>query len=877
MTGSPDSADPAQVMAYRSTRLLCFLIPVWMTGGCAIWLSADGLEDYDGDGAPAEGVAGVADCDDFNADIYPGADEICDGIDNNCNGLSDSEDSTLVEGVLFFRDRDEDGLGWAEDERSACEIPSGYVDNDEDCSDDDAEIGAASTWYPDEDKDHFGDENSEGVVACVQPDEDSVPNQGDCDDSDPQFNPGVTEFDCEDEDAQDFNCDGLVGSIDSDGDGFPACEECDDSNPDIHPDAVEVCDGVDNDCSGEPDDNSPEGSTPYFPDRDGDGLANLDEMWMACETFLGWVRTTEEDCDDSSADIGGPSTWYRDQDGDLFGDISDDGLEQCDQPFSHVANHGDCDDSDSGVNPGVVESCSSQFDLNCDGEVGEGDADGDGFSACEDCNDGDSSIFPDAEEVCDGEDNDCQNGPDGADAIDPVEWFLDADGDGYGDSDNSIFGCDMPEGYMANAFDCDDDEASVHPNAAELCDGLNNACSSLPSDEIDNDGDGYVECEIDEDGWDGHEDVGGGGDCDDSDAGVFPTAEEQCNGIDDDCDGQVDEDVTSAGLSWFEDADGDGYGDENGSPLESCTQPSGYVEDSTDCDDSDSAVNPSDNDGDGERDFCRWTAVSSGNAHSCAIDYNGDLHCWGQGESGLNDVCSTITTPPTGGPYIEVSAGMFYTCAIRETGAVECWGCDGAADWVDPPTSFNFTEVHVGPSSVACGVDESKNGHCWGDPSVVMVPLSAEGPYQQLIAGSGFLCFLQEDGLILCESDFGMGDSITLAPGGFHTFITTQFLHACALALDETVACWGQNDNQQTDAPGGTFVDVEAGMEHSCGIDSNGALVCWGCAVSDVGQCDSPEGEFKDLGVGYKHNCAIDTSGLLQCWGQDDEGESTPP
>ncbi len=110
---------------------------------------------------------------------------------------------------------------------------------------------------------------------------------------------------------------------------------------------------------------------------------------------------------------------------------------------------------------------------------------------------------------------------------------------------------------------------------------------------------------VDADG-DGHSsDV----DCDDTDPSVHPNADELCNSLDDDCDGDVDEDAVDA-PTWYSDADGDSWGDPE-APVQACSQPEDAVGDSTDCDDDDTASHPgadevcyddTDNDCDGETD-----------------------------------------------------------------------------------------------------------------------------------------------------------------------------------------------------------------------------------------------------------------------------------
>ena len=90
--------------------------------------------------------------------------------------------------------------------------------------------------------------------------------------------------------------------------------------------------------------------------------------------------------------------------------------------------------------------------------------------------------------------------------------------------------------------------------------------------ETDDDGDGFLSDE----------------DCDDGNADVNPDQTEICDGLDNDCDDEIDEGVTT---TYYEDDDGDGFGDA-ADPIDACAQPSGYVDNQTDCDDRDAEVSP---------------------------------------------------------------------------------------------------------------------------------------------------------------------------------------------------------------------------------------------------------------------------------------------
>jgi len=184
-----------------------------------------------------------------------------------------------------------------------------------------------------------------------------------------------------------------------------------------------------------------------------------------------------------------PVAWYADADGDGFGAGSPT-AQSCVRPGTDVANDGDCDDADAGVNP-------------------------------------------DATERCNGVDDDCDGAIDPGTAADAIPCWTDADGDGYGDPDAPTPACACAGGLADNDDDCDDTLADIHPGAEEvLYDGIDQACDGLAGD-YDADGDGYD--------WDGAKDVEGT-DCDDDDAGVNPGALDLCDdSVDQDCDGRWDE------------------------------------------------------------------------------------------------------------------------------------------------------------------------------------------------------------------------------------------------------------------------------------------------------------------------------------------------
>ena len=429
------------------------------------------VDDFDADGYNVD-----EDCDDNNSQINPGAVEICDGSDNNCDGEID-------EGVteVFFGDGDLDGFGNPEVTIDACEAPTGFV--------------------------------SSGT---------------DCDDNNSDTYPGAVEI-CDEEDN---NCDGSIDEgigqifyIDADGDGFgseeiEACDlriglsaasgDCDDTNSTIAPGAQEECDEVDNDCDGSIDEGV---TTTFYLDSDEDGYGALSQPGEYCSPPVGYVDNStdcndvdslifpgaielcdseDNDCDGDIDEEGSENivTWYADLDGDGYGD-ADSSQESCSQPTNYVLDASDCNDSNNEVSPAESEICNNGKDDNCDGQEDEfgaingsmfyADGDGDGYgdvnismescsqpsgyvSDSTDCNDNDEDTFVGAIETCDSEDNDCDGSID-EDA--GIQYYLDADEDGYGDPVQSQQSCTQPSGYVSNMTDCNDGDVSIAPRLAE--------------------------------------------------------------------------------------------------------------------------------------------------------------------------------------------------------------------------------------------------------------------------------------------------------------------------------------------------------------------------------------------------------------------------
>jgi hypothetical protein len=298
--------------------------------------------------APPWGVEQIGDCNDGNPAVHPGTQETCGGADEDCDGLYDVNDPDLEAlvgaGVWWiYDDADRDGWGRDTTARLSCSSPQNYwsvAGAGGDC-DDNNSARYPRVWASDADGDGRGDPATATSICGAAP-EGLVQNTDDCDDTDPTLYTDLVwyrDFDGDGYGRKAFFYDGCnvqPGRVRVDGD-------CGDQDEAVHPGATEICNGVDDNCTGGESDTT-DGTT-YYRDADGDGAGDPATTKLSCDQPSGWVATAD-DCDDRDDILRPGAQWFADLDGDGLGDKGASPVVSCTPVEATVPNDADCDDAD---------------------------------------------------------------------------------------------------------------------------------------------------------------------------------------------------------------------------------------------------------------------------------------------------------------------------------------------------------------------------------------------------------------------------------------------------------------------------------------------------------------------------------------------------
>jgi alpha-tubulin suppressor-like RCC1 family protein len=307
--------------------------------------------------------------------------------------------------------------------------------------------------------------------------------------------------------------------------------------------------------------------------------------------------------------------------------------------------------------------------------------------------------------------------------------------------------------------------------------------------------------------------------------------------------------------------------------------------------------------------------LSGGAKHTCVINSENKIKCWGQGST--DSACSGTTARECGqaidpeGNFLHVSAGETHTCGINETHAVICWGAGenppsipdagtigntGGSTFPNvgqsaAPQQTAFSQVSAGYTNT-CAVTQGSTVQCWGGDWLGQTSVPADNNFLQVSSGWIHACGLRKTGEVVCwgaqipggcapfcgQSDPPENEFfVQIAAGGYHT---------CGLQSQGRILCWGRNGHGQCNPPeNDLFEQVTTGEQHSCGLRTDGTITCWGAGnenspesqIYNEGQSIAPEGSFVEVSAGGLHTCGLKEDGSVICWGYNSRGQTDVP
>ena len=283
----------------------------------------------------------------------------------------------------------------------------------------------------------------------------------------------------------------------------------------------------------------------------------------------------------------------------------------------------------------------------------------------------------------------------------------------------------------------------------------------------------------------------------------------------------------------------------------------------------------------------RFSDISSGRAHTCALDVEGTAHCWGDDEW-------RQSSPPAGERFVSIASFSTYSCALRADDIAICWGDKFAFEDVEPVLPGKVMTLDSGSSATGlCGLRPDGSAVCFDANYHGQGSPPEGGGFQAISGGTAHTCTLRNDGSAVCwginvepSRGYWIGQAYPPKEERFKAISSGPFA-TCALRIDGTPACWGEGYN--TPEPerrtyesiaNERFTEVTSGYYHSCGLRVDGIPVCWGNLDPkwEYTRLWPPEGErFTSIEAGDDYHLWAQVRRLNGLLGEEYQRRRLPP
>jgi alpha-tubulin suppressor-like RCC1 family protein len=327
----------------------------------------------------------------------------------------------------------------------------------------------------------------------------------------------------------------------------------------------------------------------------------------------------------------------------------------------------------------------------------------------------------------------------------------------------------------------------------------------------------------------------------------------------------------------------------------------------------------------GEDGFCHggggdaclpvFARVTVGGQHSCGVQPDGTLWCWGANDSGQ---LGNGTAKPSGSPsqvgvdvdWQQAAAGNDFTCGLRLDGSLWCWGD------LTGQKAFSPALADPGPwgrlvvsGERRCVISAGNQLWCADRLDQDLRQVGVDADWVTVGIGGQFYCGLRAPGSLWC---WGQGSHGSLADGdgsehsvaapqragvrADYTDISCGTSFCCAVTQTGELFCWGNGyltgtlgnpmppTSVAVPTQVGTGTDwraVAAGPAVACGVHVDGTLACWGVGLVGDGTTASretpsvvaPGSHWQSVALGGGHACGLRVDGTVWCWGDNDGGQ----